>query len=266
MAQVDWTFAVGGLSLSLAGPAAWMEPFTHAWASWKGKPSEWTVRLEQDEMLPAPRGPFFGARPRFVDGRCLLKAPGFAGEITPEDKIAHLRAHPGAEPGDLAYFVRTAFALQAFDTGAILFHAAGVVHRGKTYAFFGHSGSGKTTASRLSRGKPVLSDDLVLLRQAEPVWEAWATPFGRWRVREIRSAPLRALLRLVQASGERLEAIPRGAALGELTANSPVVNADPTRSAVLLTRWEGVLRSAPAYFLHFRESDAFWEVIDAQLE
>jgi hypothetical protein len=266
MAETDWTFAVGGLSLSLAGPAAWVEPFARAWASWADTSIGWTVSLVQDETLPAPQGPFFGARPRFIDGHCMMEARGFSGEIAPDDKSACLRAHPAAEPGDLAYFVRTVFALRAFDQDTLLFHAAGIVHRDVAYALFGHSGSGKTTASRLSSGKPALSDDLILLRQAESGWEAWATPFGRRRVQEVRSAPLRALLRLVQASGEWLESMSCGVALGELVANSPVVNADPTRSAALLARWENVLRYAPVYFLHFRKSDTFWEVIDAQLE
>jgi hypothetical protein len=267
MAEANWTFAVGGLALSLAGPVAWVESFSRAWATWADASPGWTTRLVQDETLPAPQGPFFGARPHFVDGRCLLEAPGFAGEIAPEDETACLRAHPAVEPGDLAYFVRTVFALRAFDAGALLFHAAGVVHRSAAYALFGHSGSGKTTASRLSPGKPVLSDDLVLLRPAAAGWEAWATPFGRRRgSQQVRSAPLRALLRLVQAPEERLAPMPHGTALGELAANSPVINADPIRSAALLARWEGILDSVPAYFLHFRKSDAFWEVIDAQFE
>jgi hypothetical protein len=266
MTKIDWTFEVGGLSLSLAGPTAWVEPFARAWGPWTDDSSGWRVHFVEDEALPPPGGPFFGARPRFVDGRCLLEAQGFSGEIVPEEGTSCLRAHPTAEPGDMAYFVRTVFALRAFDAGALLLHAAGVVHRDVAYALFGHSGSGKTTASRLSSSKPVLSDDLVLLQQAEPGWEAWATPFGRQRVREVRSAPLRALLRLVQALEERLEPMPRGAALGELVANSPVVNADPARSAALLLLWEGILRSVPVYFLHFRKSDIFWEVIDAQLE
>ena len=266
MTETEWTFAVGGYSLSLTGPAAWVKPFARAWGPWTNEPSGWTVRLVQDEALPTPQGPFFGARPRFVDSRCLLEAQGFVGEIAPEDGMAYLRAHPSADSGDLAYFVRTVFSLRAFDAGALLFHAAGVVHHNAAYALFGHSGSGKTTASRLSSGKPVLSDDLILLRQTESGWEACATPFGQRRVREVQSAPLRALLRLVQAPEERLEPMSRGAALGELAANSPVTNADPSRSAALLARWEGILHSVPVYLLHFRKSDAFWEVIDAKLE
>ena len=97
------------------------------------------------------------------------------------------------------------------------------------------------------------NDDLLLLRPAGTVWEAWATPFGRRRAPEVRSAPLRALLCLVQSQADRLEPMSRGAALGELVANSPVVNADPVRSPALLGRWEEILRTAPVSLLHFQE-------------
>ncbi|MEA3397729.1 MAG: hypothetical protein U9R05_09745, partial [Chloroflexota bacterium] len=164
-----------------------------------------------------------------------------------------------------AYFVRTTFALYAFEQGALLFHAAGVIHHGAAYALFGQSGSGKTTAARLSTGKPVLNDDLLLLRPGEAGWEVWATPFGRRRG-ELRSAPLRAFLRLFQAAEDRLEPFSRGVALGELLANSPVVNADPEYSPALLNRWEEILQSVPVHRLHFRKANTFWEVIDAHFE
>lgn len=266
MKERDWTFDVGGISLALVGAAAWVDPIARAWALWEGQTPGWPVRLLQDPSLPVPEGPFFAARPHFVDEQCQLEAPGFEGQITFDAEPARLRAHPTAESGDLAYFIRTAFALRAFEQGALLFHAAGVVHNGAAYAFFGHSGSGKTTAARLSKGKPVLNDDLLLLRPGSAGWEVWATPFGRRRVPEIRSAPLRALLRLVQASEERLEPMLRGMALGELVANSPVINADPSRSTALLTRWEEILQTVPVDLLHFRKSAAFWEVIDAHFE
>jgi hypothetical protein len=219
-----------------------------------------------DETLSTPDGPLFAARPRFDNGRCLLEAPGFAGEIEPDEGLILLRAHPAAELGDLVYFVRTAFALWAFDQGSLLFHAAGIVHREVAHAFFGYSGSGKTTTARLSVGKPVLNDDLLLLRPAEMGWEAWATPFGRRRAPEVRSAPLRALLRLVQATEERLEPMSRGMALGEMVANSPVVNADPGRVPALLARCEEILQTVTVSLLRFRKSDTFWEMIDAHFD
>jgi len=265
MLKSSWTFEVGGVSLTLVGPDAWIEHFSRNWASWEGEAPGREVLLARDATLPPPDGSFFLARPCFVDGRCLLQAAGFAGEIASEADIV-LRAHPDAAPEDLNYFVRTAFALRAFDRGALLFHAAGIVHRGAAYVLFGRSGSGKSTAARLSAGKPILNDDLLLLRPADAGWDVCATPFGRRRIPEVRSAPLRALLCLVHAADERLEPMSRGMALGELFANSPVVNADPVRSTELLARCEGIVQAETVSFLQFRKANTFWKVIDAHFE
>jgi len=265
MAEHTWTLDVGGISLAMSGPAAWVDLFAEAWSTWSGDADRPRIRFSQDPSLSIPGDPLITARPRFDGVRCLLEVPGFAGQIAPQAEYGLLRAHPAADSGDLAYFVRTAFALRAFEQGALLFHAAGIVHRGAAYALFGRSGSGKTTAARLSTGKPVLSDDLVLLRRAAAGWEVQATPFGRSRMAHARSAPLRALLRLNHAATDSLEPMSTAAAMGELIANSPVVNADPRRAPALLERWEGILQTAPALSLHFRKSATFWEVIDAQL-
>jgi hypothetical protein len=263
MLETGWTFGIGDISLTLTGPTDWVGPFADGWASWVSEALGWKVQLVKDESLPKPDGPFFIARPRFVKGCCQLQAQGFVGEIVPDEGYALLRAHPSAELGDLAYFVRSAFALHALDGGALIFHAAGIVHQGVAYAFFGHSGSGKTTVARLSKGKPVLNDDLLLIGPAKSGYKVWATPFGKRRSPQVQTAPLRALLRLQQAHRDRLEPMPRGIALGELVANSPVVNADPSRASTLLSYWESVSSSVPVFRLYFDRSDTFWEAIDA---
>ncbi|RLC81639.1 MAG: hypothetical protein DRI61_03625 [Chloroflexi bacterium] len=257
-----WTLEVGCVSITLNGPALWVWPFAQAWSRWSGEASDYELRLEQDRGLPEPRAFLFTTLPRFNDGRCVLEAPGFAGEIVPEEKRACLRAHPASSIGDLAYFIRTVFAIWAFDQGAVLFHAAGVIHRGKAWAFFGPSGSGKTTIVRLSEGKEILSDDLLLLRRKAKGWEAWATPFSLYRSERL-STPLHVLMRLVKAQGDYVEPLRPSVALGELIASSPVVNADPSRLPALLARWEQILTSVPVCSLCFRKSNAFWEVIDA---
>ena len=263
MLKTGWAFGVGDVSLAVTGPTGWVEPFADGWAPWACEAPGWGIQLVKDESLPKPGGPFFIARPRFVEGSCHLQAQGFVGEILPEEGYALLRAHPSAELGDLAYFVRSVFALHAFDRGGLIFHAAGIVHEGAAYAFFGHSGSGKTTVARLSKGKPVLNDDLLLIGPADSGYKVWATPFGKRRNPQVLSASLRALLRLHQARKDRLEPMPRGIALGELVANSPVVNADPSRASTLLSFWEGVSSGVPVFRLCFDRSNAFWEAIDA---
>ncbi len=265
MSEMHWNLDIAGLTLTLRGPETWISPFAGAWSDWKGDSPGWEVRCIADPSLPKPETFYYQARPRFAAGCCLLEVPGFSGFVDPAAQRALLRAHPSGTPGDIAYFLRTAFALAAFDASWLLFHAAGILHREQAYVLFGNSGSGKTTAARLSVGKPVLNDDLLLLRPNDAGWEVWATPFGKRRSREVTHAPLRVLLRLVQSLQDRVEPLSRAQALAGLLANSPVVNADPTRAPGLLTWWEGVLEEVPAYRLHFIKDNSFWEVLDAHL-
>jgi len=251
------------VALAIEGPEEWVGPLAEAWHRWGGLLPDWLVRFEPDESLPEPNFPLFQVRPRFEDGLCHLEAPGFEGQIFPSQGEACLRAHPSASLGDLAYFLRTAFALCAFERGALLFHAAGVVHRNLAWAFFGPSGSGKTTLARLSEGKEVLSDDLILLSKGRAGWEAWATPFSLCRGSRM-VAPLKALVRLIKAPEDRLVPLSPAVALGELVASSPVVNADPVRLPGLFARWEEILAEVPVCALRFRKADSFWEVIDAE--
>ncbi len=254
---------IGGVGITLHGPHNWLGPLEVIWAEWPSRASDTQVELLPDATLPAPASAYFEARPRFVNGVCYLETPGFVGVIAAGGAEAVLKAHPAATEGDLAYFIRTVSALAAFERGALLVHGAGIVHREVAYILYGLSGSGKSTAAALSTGKPVLNDDLLLLCPTVQGWEVRATPFGRRRHPEITAAPLRALLRLVQAPHDALEISSSAQALGELIANSPVVNADIGRTSALLQRWQGILRKIPAYRLHFRKANTFWEVIDA---
>lgn len=263
--NLEWTMDIGGVRLGLIGPAEQLEPFAEAWSAWSGRDADWVVRFTPDPSLPLPAGPYFGARPRFKAEHCLLETVGFRGRILPTSREAELRYHPAADSGDIAYFIRTVFALAAFDQQKLLFHAAGIVHREKAYTFFGQSGSGKTTASRLSKGKPVLSDDLLLLSPDVNGIDVWATPFGRRRHPDHSVAPLRALLRLLQAPEDRVISMPPSEALAALVANSPVINADVARVPELMGWWSQILSRVPVYRLYFRKADTFWEVIDADI-
>jgi hypothetical protein len=260
---MEWTLEIGGIAVTVEGPEEWVGVFARFWERWTGRAAGWVVHLERDPSLPEPESPLFSARPTFHDGLCTLKARGFMGEIVPSRGQAVLKAHPAASPGDVDCFVRTVFALRAFEQGALLFHAAGVVHRDSAWAFFGPSGSGKTTVTSFSQGKEVLSDDLVLLRRGRSGWEAWATPFSLYRGNRM-AAPLRALVRLIKAPEDRLVPLPPAVALGELVASSPIVNADPSRLSGLFARWEEILAGVPVCALRFRKTDAFWGVIDAE--
>jgi hypothetical protein len=90
-----------------------------------------------------------------------------------------------------------------------------------------------------------------------------ATPFSVGRG-DRRSITLNALLNLVQDREVYLHHLPSPRALAQLVANSPVISGDFGLLPNLLTRWERILATVPAFELHFRKDPSFWEAIDAE--
>lgn len=260
---MKYVLQIQHIALAIEGPESWVAPLAEAWADWQGTTADVQLDLEADASLPVPQRPLFSIPFVFEQGVCRQQAPGFEAVIDLAAGRATLRAHPRTDVADVAYFVRAAFALSAFAQGALLFHSTGVVHREQAFVFFGLSGSGKTTTARLSRPRPVLNDDLILLCYNQSQWLACATPFGLRRCPEVTVAPLRAFLRLRKALEDRIEPLSPTLAKAELLANSPVVNADPLRVPTLMDLWSTILTEIPACALYFRKSPDFWEVVDA---
>jgi len=154
--------------------------------------------------------------------------------------------------------------LLAFEAGGALFHAAAILHSGRAYAYFGHSGSGKSTVARLSAPDVVLNDDLVLLMPGEGAWQAHATPF--WNQFHGQNpappAPLAGLFRLVQDRQVLLERMETAHAAAEMIASLPVVSADRARGVQLIQRCQAILERVPAYRLHFLPDASFWSLVE----
>jgi len=144
-----------------------------------------------------------------------------------------------------------------------MLHAAGIMRDKKTYLFFGHSGSGKTTISRLSTNKLVLNDDLVILMPENNGWQVYGTPF--WNPTQVKpaaqNAPLVGLYKLVQDKSVFLKSIPASEALAELISNVPIIPADPGRTLKLIARLSEIMNSAPVQKLHFLPEPSFWDII-----
>jgi hypothetical protein len=200
----------------------------------------------------------------FERGVLRFTAAHYSGAIDLRARRARLNvvaSHP-FEPID--YFVRAALALLAFEAGGLLFHAAGLTRHGSGYAFFGYSGSGKTTVARVSTEAIILNDDLVVLLPKSDQWCIYATPFSnssQTMPAGPQSVPLSALYRLEQDRRVFVEPIDPAAALAEVVASSPIVSADPDRAADLLARAEQIVTAVPVQRLHFLPDSSFWAIV-----
>lgn len=276
---VDLEMGGLGIRLSVSEPslsAALAERYRHF-------PASGPVQMEaQIEYLgPGPVRLSPDPQLSFEPGCMRFNAPRYTGWVDERHGGSRLTLASDYPVEDIDYFVRLIAAVLAFRRGGMLFHAAGVVRRGRAHLFFGHSGSGKTTIARLSAGDTVLNDDLVLLLPEPGGWQAHATPF--WNPTQTgpsrgegqplqgieghgegapRSAPIEGLYRLVQAEQVRLESMVPGQALAELVSNVPVIPLDPQSSLELLSTGRRLLGQVPAYRLHFLPDRTFWKVID----
>ncbi len=200
----------------------------------------------------------------FQAGVLHFSAPGFQGWINEKHGNGELRLSSAQPVEDIDYYLRVVLALLTHATGGVLMHTAAIVRDGRAHLFFGHSGSGKTTACRVSAARyTILNDDLILLLPQNGGWTAHGTPF--WNPTQIkpsnRSAPVTGMYLLVQAPQVSIHKLAQGQATAALISNIPVIPQDTFRSHQLLDILSKIQKVIPVYELHFLPDNSFWEVI-----
>jgi hypothetical protein len=135
------------------------------------------------------------------------------------------------------------------------------------HLFIGQSGSGKSTAASLSRGRGVvMNDDLIVLRPEKDCWIAHGTPFWNFetidRDGQTSSAPVAGIYTLIKDPDVFLEPMSAAAAVAALIGSCPVVNGDPGRTFELMARCRQIVRAVPVQQLHFRKAPSFWDVLE----
>lgn len=202
----------------------------------------------------------------FRDSVLEFSASGYQGFINEKIGRGELRLSSAYPIEDIDYYLRVAFALLANAAGGILMHTAGILRDGCAYLFFGHSGSGKTTACRVSAlDHTILNDDLILLLPQGDTWQAYSTPF--WNPTQIKpvnqSAPVIGMYHLIQSKKVFTQKMSRAQATAAIIANVPVIPQDPVRSIHLLDILTQLQKTMPVYELYFLPDNSFWNVIAA---
>lgn len=265
MVEVGLSIAEQGVVLSIPEPtlAALLRQRYHAFPLYAAPTLRVAVRSHEARATSSHDTE---VRLHTQDMTVVLQAVGWKGGINTATGSGWLELQTATATEAVDYFLRVAYALLMLNCGGILFHAAGLVHNGKAYAFFGHSGSGKTTVARLSTNATVLNDDLVVLMPVAGGWTMWSTPFSNpTQVRPTNpgAVALHALFRLVQAPMVRLEPLSGAHALAEITASCPIVSGTVEYAGTLLERGGALLNAVPVYNLHFRRDATFWQAIHA---
>ncbi len=191
--------------------------------------------------------------------------PELTGAIwTPVDKGASFH-------GVFENYFRILFSYRLMECRGVLVHSSCVVDdSGDAYLFFGPSGAGKTTVSRLSldTGRQVLSDDMNAVTPSGDNTVIEKLPFfgdlGRTSTLEA-SYPLRAVCRLQKGENHKLQAMSRAEATAALLACSPNVNLNPFWQERLVSNLQALIQSVPVYFLTFARDGRFWEVLEKEL-
>lgn len=166
--------------------------------------------------------------------------------------------------------LRAVYAWLCIKNNAMLLHSAGMIRNGQGYCFFGPSGAGKTTISRLAANSVhVLSDDLVLIRLEETGWRLFGVPF-RGALSDTplsnRSAPLNGVFRLYQDTAHYVTVATVGQSVADLVVSSPFVSREPSLTDSLLRICDQLANAVPIRYLHFTLDGEFWSAIDESYE
>ncbi|MBA3533498.1 MAG: hypothetical protein H0T73_16390 [Ardenticatenales bacterium] len=152
---------------------------------------------------------------------------------------------------------------------ALLLHGAGIVINGKGYVFFGASGRGKSTVSRLARARgQVLTDENVIIRLTPSGAELASTPFWGFGtpLEDIcripyQQVPLLGLYSLVHAPDFTLTALPPAAAVMELLTSEKVATERAASATAWLAMADRIIKEVPIYRLGFRPTLELWEFL-----
>lgn len=148
------------------------------------------------------------------------------------------------------------------DLGGLMIHGASAAENGRAQLFFGVSGAGKTTTARLSAPRPVLSDELTILKRVGDGYNAYGTPFwGELQKNgENMEASLAGLNLLVKDQEVYLEPISKKAAMAAVLPCVLFFAHEPDLVKRAVDRVTDLVLTVPARKMHFLPDNSFWRL------
>ena len=231
-------------------------------------------------------GEFLSSRPEAeIDLTFDLVA---AGPISPEDEIRVMRegsrwraeradfrldwdseskrglVRQSVNPYSVDGALRILHSLVLADQGGFLLHAASGVRNGRAFLFFGPSGAGKTTMTRLAPPDVhLLSDEISYVRQEEATYVAHGTPFSGELAKPGKniSAPVAAFYHLVKAPANRVAPMQSADAVRALLESVLFFAEDPHLVKLIFRSVCDLVGKLPVYRLEFVPDRTAWDLI-----
>ncbi len=160
-------------------------------------------------------------------------------------------------------FLRIFYSFMLLERKGFLIHASAIIQDNGGYAFFGESGSGKTTIARLSKPESVLTDELAIITQNSGDQRVYGTPFWGEFEKGGRNTGirLRGLYHLKKDTRNYLVQLRVPEAMRAMMGCIFFFGKDKEGAECILDLCYRLVSSVPVYELHFLPNQSFWALI-----
>ncbi|MFA5362471.1 MAG: hypothetical protein WC335_04400 [Candidatus Omnitrophota bacterium] len=148
----------------------------------------------------------------------------------------------------------------------LLLHSAGIIKDKRAFLFLGSCGSGKTTIARNSGKYPLLSDEMVGIKQEGEEFYAFSTPWGN-EARAGRTNTFTAVVKKIfflhKDKSLWFKNIPSSEAMATaLAGNHHIVFflqwAEKDEIAAIISSLSDLVKCIPVWEMHFTKNVDFW--------
>jgi len=209
------SLTIGGIEVAVRAPDGPLESvLADRYAAYLGAVVDpvCSVRFESSGVAVGLIAPVVAAVDDVNAREVRVTHPDFDAAVDLEGRGIVRTAH---DPYTIDHFLRLLFALLAPRHEALLLRACGVIANGRAHVLVGASGDATALMARHAGSRPVLSDELVMVRRVDGAWTGASTPFwnGRAFLEPPRRAPLAGVWLLQPAADNIVVAMDQFSAL-----------------------------------------------------